>query len=138
MTTNLRQRRRLSLSFDNDISRTKQSFRDECDVNHIMRPYEKIGAFPEQTSLPQYFDLTSLPSNFQEMQDIVINAQEQFMALPAQIRKKFYNDPAQFVDFCQDPANQEQLYDMGLAERPQEQQPQTASAVASEQSKTAD
>lgn len=138
MTTNLRQRRRLSLSFDNEILRTKQSFRDECDVNHIMRPYEKIGAFPEQTSSPQYFDLTSLPSNFQEMQDIVINAQEQFMALPSQIRKKFHNDPVQFVDFCQDPANQEQLYDMGLAERPQEQQPQTASAVASEQSKTAD
>jgi len=138
MTTNLRQRRRLSLSFDNDNLMTKQSFKDECDVNHIMRRYEKTGIFPEQTSLPQFLDLTSLPSNFQEMQEIVVNAQEQFMALPAQIRKKFHNDPAEFVDFCQDPANQEELYNMGLAERPQEQQPQTASAVASEQSKTAD
>ena len=41
-----------------------------------------------------------------------------FEELPSQIRKKFNNDPAQFLDFVQNENNKDALYEMGLALAP--------------------
>jgi hypothetical protein len=41
------------------------------------------------------------------------------MALPADIRFRFLNDPGRFVDFCSDPANRDEMSKMGLL-RPSE------------------
>lgn len=37
------------------------------------------------------------------------------MALPAQVRAKFSNDAAEFLDFVQNPKNADELVAMGLA-----------------------
>lgn len=48
--------------------------------------------------------------------DIVIRAQEAFDALPSSWRTKFNNDPANFVDFCQDPNNRDEMIKLGMIE----------------------
>ena len=46
----------------------------------------------------------------------MIRAQEAFDALPSSWRTKFNNDPANFVDFCQDPNNRDEMVKLGMIE----------------------
>ena len=45
-----------------------------------------------------------------------------FAELPSNIRERFNNDPAEFVDFCLDEANNEEAAKLGLAYRKFEEQ----------------
>ena len=121
---------RSGLSCAKDPGRTKQSAKDECDINVITRKYEKTGALPDLIRLePRYGDFSNVP-DFQAALDIVNLAEAQFSALDAHVRLRFGNDPAQFLAFASDKANMGELVKMGLAEEIQSQPPrQPASAV---------
>lgn len=97
-------------------SRTRQEFADECDINNIMRRYEKAGVVthfsPRQ---PKYMDLSNLP-DFQNSMNMMIEAKASFMSLPARVRKEFDNDPAKFVEFASNSENIDKLREWGLAE----------------------
>jgi len=108
-------------------SLTKQADKDRCDINRIVNGYRRTGLVAHtNTQQPTYGNATGV--DFQSAMNLVIEAQESFMALPAAIRKKFGNDPAQFLEFTSDEANLEAMYDLGLAERP-EAAPAVAVAV---------
>ncbi|QGH73507.1 MAG: scaffold protein [Microviridae sp. ctOsc38] len=95
--------------------RTLQASRDECNVNLIMARFEKTGQLPQMIRRdPQYGEFASAPE-YHEAMCLVVKAQEQFEALPAQVRKRFGNDPAAFLGFAVDPQNQRELVRMGLA-----------------------
>lgn len=113
-------RRRVTLNFnpDKEPSRTKQQFREECDINVLMARYQKQGVIshvnPRQ---PVFADVTgALP--FQEALGVVQAAQSSFAQLPAAVRSRFQNDPGRFIEFCADPANMDELGKLGLL-RPQ-------------------
>jgi len=94
--------------------RTKQSFKDECDVNNIMAKYRKTGVLPSLIRAnPVYGDFAN-PVDFQEAHNLIILANEQFAALPALARERFNNDPAKFLEFCTNKANKEEMGRMGL------------------------
>jgi len=94
---------------------TKQSFKDECDINSIMRKYRTTGVLPAVVkSNPQYGDFSDVPS-FQAAIALVSKAEEQFNMLSAHVRKEFDYDPAKFLAFATDPANAERMVSMGLA-----------------------
>lgn len=106
-------RERVSLSFGDEKSRTKQSFRDECNINNIMARYQKTGAIEHQNKHQgTYGFATSL--DFRESLELIDNAQRLFDDLPSSIRKKFDNQPDQFLEFVQDPANRPEMAEMGL------------------------
>lgn len=42
-----------------------------------------------------------------------------FMTLPASVRERFANDPGEFLKFAEDPANLDEMVDMGLATYPE-------------------
>lgn len=99
-------------------SRTKQSFKDECDVNLIMKRFKKVMG---SDYLSRYNSLVggdfldvSLVSDYRSALDQVKRASAVFDALPAIVRSKFANDPARFVDFCHKPENLPELAKMGL------------------------
>jgi len=96
------------------IPRTKQSFRADCDINRIMQKYFETGILPDLIKRnPQYGDFSEVHS-FQEAQNIVAKAKEQFAALPNALRERFHNDPATFLNFVSDPANKDQMAKLGL------------------------
>lgn len=96
-------------------SRTKQSFKDDCDVNNIMKKYNKTGQLPEMIQRePRYGDFSDV-TDYQESLNIVLLAQEQFANLPARARDRFRNDPAAFLEFVNDPKNVQEMVEMGLA-----------------------
>lgn len=95
-------------------SRTKQAFKSECDVNEILKRYQKTGLPPDMRQGGRYGDFSSVPQ-YQDALHIVARAQETFQAFPAKTRSEFQNDPAAFLAFCQDPKNADDLVRLGLA-----------------------
>lgn len=108
---------------------TKQSFADECDFNNVMDRYVKTGVPPAvmeaNLARAQYLDVSDIPS-YQDAQQIIIEANNSFAALPSDVRDHFNNDPGAFVDFMSNlEANKDVAIKLGLlpegaAERPQQ------------------
>ena len=95
-------------------SRAKQSFRDECDINTIMSKYEKTGLIDHNARYRgQYADVTGA-LELQDALQVVEDANDAFDSLTAKIRKRFDNDPGQFLAFATNPDNKEALGEMGL------------------------
>jgi len=93
--------------------RTKQSFKDECDINRIMARYQATGQLPNVNEIPQqYLDCTTL--DFQEHQNFIAGAFSTFHQMPSGIRARFNNNPAEFFDFCSHEKNRPELAEMGL------------------------
>ncbi len=94
---------------------TKQSFKDECDINNILKKYDKTGILEHRNKYEgQYADVTGVV-DYQTALNIVSSAEAAFMSLPASIRSQFQNDPHEFLAFAQDPENEDALIEMGLA-----------------------
>jgi len=105
-------------------TRTQQSFRDECDINNILRKFNVTGQLPLGSVQPQYGDFSGI-TDYQSALNAVMAAQDSFLALPAKVRARFDNDPALFVDFASDEANKDELKALGLLRQ------ETAQAVVS-------
>ncbi len=99
-------------------SLTKQSFKNECDVNQIVRRYIDTGGLSAQNlqnyATGEYGDFSDIP-DYRTALDQVRRAGEAFSTLPAVVRERFKNNVAGFLDFCHDPENLDELRRMGLA-----------------------
>lgn len=96
---------------------TQQNFKAECDINTILKKYQKTGLVTHVSQHNgDYVDL-STPVDYQTALNVVINAQASFDSLPSTIRKQFNNDPGTFVAFACNPENNEALIEMGLKKR---------------------
>ncbi|WNK12902.1 MAG: internal scaffolding protein [Microvirus sp.] len=93
---------------------TKQEFKDECDINWILRNYEKTGQLPAMydPSQAQYGEVLGL--DYLEAQNLIANANSMFATLPSAIRNRFDNDPAKFLDFTADEKHLPEMAEMGL------------------------
>ncbi|CAK0755313.1 hypothetical protein CCP3SC15_2050005 [Gammaproteobacteria bacterium] len=91
-------------------SRTKQSFRDECDINVIM---ERLVPGDEGGPPPVYGDFSSV-TDFQQSMEIIAEAQQQFEVLPSRVRERFANDPARMLAFLDDASNLKEAVELGL------------------------
>lgn len=98
-------------------SRTKQEFKRECDINTILKQYSTTGMLTHVSARAAAGMYTDLPDavDFQDSLHQVEAARQAFMSLPAKLRDRFGNEPAEFLAFCQDPANQAELLELGLA-----------------------
>jgi len=102
------------LSFEGEVSLTHQSPSAECDINAIMARYQKTGVIDHvQRRTPQYGDFSQV-KDYRENYQMILNAQESFMALPAHVRARFENDPALFLDYVQNPENLDGIRQLGL------------------------
>lgn len=102
-----------------EASMTKQSFKEECDINNIVRRFEATGILDHVNQAHAQGLYTDLPSglDLQAGLDMIRQAEGAFMALPAHVRAEFDNDPVRFVDAFQNPteAQQERFIALGLA-----------------------
>ncbi len=96
-----------------DVSLAQQHFKDECDINNILRQFNITGLLPEQAVSPRYGDFTGI-SDYHSALNQVIAAEDEFMSLPAHLRARFENDPAQLIDFLDNPENKNEAIKLGL------------------------
>lgn len=105
----------VDLDFPVDDGMTRQEFAEECDLNALMKRYERTGLLPQHPGREAFYgDFVDLPS-YQEALSAIREAQDAFMSLPARVRLEFENDPARFVKFAEDPSNLDQMREWGLA-----------------------
>lgn len=101
-----------------DVSLTRQEMAADCDINNIMKRYERTGVLDHVSRYQGRYEDVSDASDYQTALAIVADAQAAFQSLPAQIRERFDNDPGSFLEFAQNPDNRPALMDMGLLPRP--------------------
>lgn len=97
-----------------DESLTLQSHAEDADINNIVRRFGVTGEVPITTRMPTYMD-ASEGWDFRRALETVMQAEEAFMQVPAEVRARFRNDPAAFADFVENPANLDELRKLGLA-----------------------
>lgn len=114
----------------NPPSMTKQQHLAECDINNIIKSYQITGQIrhiSSKAAMGSYEDLPAAP-DFQDAMNMVIQAEASFATLPSHVRARFGNDPAQFLTFIGDPTNKEEVYKLGLAQRPKTTPPEPSEA----------
>lgn len=93
----------------------KQSFAEEVDINTIVKRFGLTGQLPSNIRMPSYGDFTQV-TDFHDAMDAIVQAQEAFYAMPANVRARFHNSAGEFVDFCSDPDNQAEAEKLGLVD----------------------
>ena len=73
---------------------TQQNFKDETDLNIMIRKY---GVLPVSEVNWKEFDATVIPQDYQQLQNMLREADQAFMDLPADVRKAADNDPQKFL-----------------------------------------
>jgi len=106
------------ISFVAGSSRTKQSFKKDCDINFIMKKYRETGLLPEPQSRPPFFGDFTNAADFLENQNRIAKTQQYFERLPALTRERFGNDPSKMLDFLADIKNKDEAIKLGLVRKP--------------------
>lgn len=99
-------------------SRTKQSFRDQVNINKIIAKYQRTGMIEHVNSQAPIYGDASIVDSYQRSLEVVAQAEAAFAALPAEIRSKFENDPVKLMEFLADDANREEAIKLGLRRKP--------------------
>lgn len=112
------QERQNKTSITSGPSKTSQDKKNSVDINRIMKRAQKNGIMPDFNRREVFYsDFASLP-NYQESLNMVIKMENEFMAMPAKIRKKFDNDPQKLIDFVTDPKNEDEAVELELLPKP--------------------
>lgn len=112
-----------------DLSLTDQSEAAACDLSAIIDWHNRTGSWvmPGQRARQQSpaFDDVSAYANvdYQEAYNLVVDAHDKFMSLPAKVRERFANDPAEMFGFLQDVNNRAEAIELGLIPAPVETPP---------------
>lgn len=117
-------------SFEKTLA--QQQFQDECDINTIMDRYANDGLLDHVNNFEgSYGDFTSA-TDYQSSLNQVIAAEGAFMDLPAKVRARFGNDPAQLIGFLEsnDQDDIEESVKLGLREPAATPPPQPKAAPA--------
>lgn len=107
---------------------TQQQFKEECDINVILERFGQTGELPTSSRMPVSGDFTGV-SDFQSAMQLVRQAEESFMGLPAKVRAEFGHDPQRVLEFLEDPANRDKAVELGLVEKPPEKTRDVVQAV---------
>jgi len=101
-----------------DATRTQQHFKDETDINNILRMFNITGQLPTKAITPKYGDFTGI-GDYHSALNAVIAAEDEFMTLPATLRARFDNDPAELIEFLNNPENLDEAQKLGLVKKPE-------------------
>jgi hypothetical protein len=91
---------------------TKQEFKDDCDLNVMIR---KFGINIVQTPDWAEFDATVIPKNYHELMQQMVEAKEAFESLPSEVRNAHGNDPVRFNAWVE--SEQARIADQRKAEK---------------------
>lgn len=98
--------------------RTRQEFKDECDINVLMARYERTGILPQGREISTtYADVSAW--DFADSMQKIATVKGIFSQLDARTRARFENNPEIMLEFIADPANIAEAVKMGLIAEPE-------------------
>lgn len=117
------------LACEKGSSMTKQSMKDECDINKILAKVQKTGMLEHLAQgTPFYGDVSDLV-DYKEALNVIKRANELFMDMSPEIRERFDNDPAKMLEFLENKDNLPEAIELGMVLPPPEK-PKEESKVA--------
>lgn len=99
-------------------SMTQQHFGPETDINTIVRRYGLTGELPIRRELGEYGDFDTT-MDFQQLIEQVKVGERVFLQVPADIRARFGNDAATFLEWIHEDTNYDEAATMGLVPKRQ-------------------
>lgn len=105
--------------YDN-LKLVKTNFKDECDINVIMRKYQKTGQLPLSSRGEGVFGDFSQLGDYQSCMEVVLNTQQQFETLPASLRRRFGHDIERYLEYVNNPDNVKEMTELGMIDKPVE------------------
>lgn len=93
--------------------KTQAQFKDECDINRIMKRYKNTGIPPAARRGGVYGDFSNV-GDYREALEKIQEAEEDFASLPSEVRSRFKNDPGRLIAFVSDPKNADEAVKLGL------------------------
>lgn len=80
-------------------SRTKQEFKEQCDINNIVQNFLRTGELPNayDAAKAKFLNMADLPVSYHEALNLVIDATAAFDELPASARARYDNDVQKFL-----------------------------------------
>ena len=110
-------------------SMTQQHFKDQCDINHMMKKYQKTGILGDPNRpMPRFGDFSG-SMDFHEANNRVVEALQQFNDLPGELKKRFRHDPGELIDFLENEENREEAIKLGLVDPKKEESPEPTPAA---------
>lgn len=111
---------------NNEPTLTQQHFADNADINILVKRLGLEDApLPVEAFDPRYYgDFSNVP-DLRTALDLVRDAENRFMELPARLRSKFDNSSAKLWSWIQDPDNGPEAVRLGLLQEPKKE-PETA------------
>lgn len=97
-------------------TRADQSGKDDADINVIVKRFlggQQLMGPPQLPTFEDYSEVT----DYQSMMNLVRQAAEEFNELPANLRRRFDNDPGKLESFIADPANRTEAESLGLVDK---------------------
>jgi len=120
-----------------DPGHTQQQFKDECDINEIVRRFGLTGELPDNYRAPLVGDFTNV-TDYQTALNAILAADEAFYQIPPETRARFNNDPQQLMAFLDDDKNRDEAQKLGLLKpQPTAPEPIKVTVVQSESAKPA-
>lgn len=95
------------------VSMTEQQYRDECDIDIILKRYKVGQPLPTSARVGSYGDFTDF-GDYQSCLERIRRADEDFNSLPASLRSRFGNDAQAYYQFVLDPKNEDECFKLGL------------------------
>jgi len=94
-------------------AKTKQSFKDECDINRIMSRYAATGVLDYvERREAQFADVSDI--DFLSAMQLISSSRSAFESLPSGLRSRFDNDPAKLLNFLNNNDNYQEAVSLGL------------------------
>lgn len=113
-------RDRSELKFHNDEGEllepciVEQHHSDDTVIQNILKRYDKTGVFYHVNQAQASYQDNTAFNEYADMYNKIKTADENFAALPAEIRAKFNNDTGAFLEFVNNDSNIEAMEEMGL------------------------
>ncbi len=98
--------------------RTKQSYKDSCDINKLLEKGAKAGGLSHiERHGAQYGDFANI--DWEQVPLQLAEGRQVFNELPADIKREFNQSPGEFYEFVTNPDNSERLTELipAIAER---------------------
>lgn len=107
----------------------QQSAKEDADINTLVKRFGITGQMPVLERIPLMDDFTDI-GDFKTAMDRIIEAQDVFMTMPADVRARFQNDPQQFLEFTSDEKNRDEMQKMGMLKpKPQDPEPMAVRVI---------
>lgn len=93
---------------------TQQQFKDDVNVNNIIKRYREGRPITHLNNRQGAYADLSNAKDYHESLNTIRLAGEAFDSLPANIRDRFHNDPAELLEFIHNPSNFDEAVQLGI------------------------